>query len=348
MAHIRSLAIVLVSSALIPMLPAQREDRILKAKIGQASLSYGVLRVGTHGLHELRVGTTWRMGQGGASLMITHLPLVSGEVIIAPGSYQAQIYRAAERDLRLSLGGGRGGGNRGRGGGNRGGGTGGTGTGGTTGTGGDRGGFGGDRGSNNQLKGEITVTKKPTKKLSIRWVKADKDTANLEGTVATALQIDFGKHGLNVPMYVVQASSKNVKSFRALAFTYPESVFKAGLERGMVATIALLRRTKAKKGEPLVGFNIMVGSDSAEVVTLPTATAASGGRGGRGGRGGATVPVAAPLVGSVVWSPAQQTTESKTIKIEALKVVKKMIEFQILTGDQVGRVSVPLPKLPKK
>ena len=166
MARTISIALATVSLALLPMLPAQREQKVMKAKSGQTAISYTAVAVGTHGLHELQVGRNWNMGEGS---MVTTVPLISGNNVIAPGTYVAQIFRAAERDLRLSLGGrgfgemmrGDRGGQPGRGRGGRGGQGGGTGTG--TGVQPRRDGEGPGRGSGNQMKGELSKPKKTTK-----------------------------------------------------------------------------------------------------------------------------------------------------------------------------------------
>jgi hypothetical protein len=368
MARTISIALATVSLALLPMLPAQREQKVMKAKSGQAAISYTAVTVGTHGLHELQVGRNWNMGEGS---MVTTVPLISGNNVIAPGTYVAQIFRAAERDLRLSLGGGgfgammRGGrgGQPGRGRGGRGGqGGGGTGTGTGTGVQPRRGGEGSGRGSGNQMKGELSKPKKTTKKLTINWVGAAKKATGKDkvaGVKDAALKIDFGRQGLFVPVQLVQAKSKAVKNFQSLGFTYPLSVFTKHQEWGnALAVLTLVPRAKRRKNAPLVGFNVMVGSDSATVVPLPKA--AAGGRGGRrgaGGRGGdgrggrgnpqPDADTAEPKLGSVAWS-SHQNTNTETVEIKSIKVRKNMLEFEIVAGTKIGKVSVPLPTLPKK
>ncbi len=363
MARTISIALATVSLALLPMLPAQREQKVMKAKSGQTAISYTAVAVGTHGLHELQVGRNWNMGEGS---MVTTVPLISGNNVIAPGTYVAQIFRAAERDLRLSLGGrgfgemmrGDRGGQPGRGRGGRGGQGGGTGTG--TGVQPRRDGEGPGRGSGNQMKGELSKPKKTTKKLTINWVGAAKKATGKDkvaGVKDAALKIDFGRQGLFVPVQLVQAKSKAVKNFKSLGFTYPLSVFTKHQETGnALAVLTLFPRAKQKKKAPLVGFNVMVGSDSATVAPLPkTAAGGRGGRrdaGGRGGRGGRGNPqpgadTAEPMLGSVAWS-SHQNTNTETVEIKSIKVRKNMLEFEIVAGTKIGKVSVPLPTLPKK
>ena len=155
----------------------------------------------------------------------------------------------------------------------------------------------------------------------------------------------------------MQAKSKAVKNFKSLGFTYPLSVFTKHQETGnALAVLTLVPRAKQKKKAPLVGFNVMVGSDSATVAPLPkTAAGGRGGRrdaGGRGGRGGRGNPqpgadTAEPMLGSVAWS-SHQNTNTETVEIKSIKVRKNMLEFEIVAGTKIGKVSVPLPTLPKK
>ena len=54
-----------------------------------------------------------------------------------------------------------------------------------------------------------------------------------------------------------------------------------------------------------------------------------------------------PVVGSVAWS-SYQGAKTETVVIQSIKVQKKMLEFEIVAGTKIGKVSVPLPTLPKK
>lgn len=343
--------------ALLQALPAQRDERVLKARGGQVTIEYGAVIVGSHGLHELRPGRPWRMGSGDPSKLVTYLPLISGDVVVMPGSYPAQILRIDEDNLKLSLGSARFGGMRGGS------------------AGGNRRQRGGGGGAGAQLDGLLSMPKKKSKKLILSWAAARSSSSSTavanasntkskrKGVKNCTLQIDFGAHRLDIPLQVVEATKKKVQKFSALCFTYPVDVFRAQHKAGEgVAVLSLLPR-KTKKGAPLVGFNVVVGPDSAEVVAMATVAAgaragrARGGRGGgRGGAGrgdrrggdagGDAAAAVAPRTGSVEWT-AYQGDGSGTVSIQSIKASKQELTFEVLAGDKLGKVKVPLPTFEK-
>ncbi|MCB9871911.1 MAG: hypothetical protein H6836_04740 [Planctomycetes bacterium] len=341
--------LVLVPQALV----AQREEKALKCKPGEAVIAYGAVPLGKHGLHELQQGQSWRLGSNDATTLTTQLPILDGEHVIAPGVYVAQLHRAGETELALSLsgGGGRGapgGGAPGRGapGGRPAGGQPGSGTG-TTGAPRPRGGSG-------RLSGTLSRIKKPAKKLSIEWADAKRKPADPPCVKSADMNIEYGEHRVSVPLRFVKATTHRVQGYQGFGFTYPAEWFRGQLAAGTPIPVLSLvpRDKKARAAQP--GFNVMVGKDRVELVPMARPPAGRGaGRGGRGGGrpapgGAAGADGAAPEAksGSVGWTANQGKQDA--IAIQAVKSTRQELEFEIHTGDQVGKVKVALPAPAKR
>ena len=242
----------------------------------------------------------------------------------------AQIRRAGESDLRLTLG-GRGGG---RGGGGR-----------------DRGGE--SAAAKNSFEGELSEPSKPSKRLRLKWLKS-KAGDEKKGLRTVDLRVDYGKLRLTVPMSFVEASSHKVKSYRGLGFTYPLALFEKRLADGKETVVmSLIPKGKHKAGA-IPGFNVVVSEASARVEPMAKKPPqrGRGGRGGGGRRGGGrgdgqSEPEFESLDGTVQWSTSQDAV-GETVALTAVKVAKKSLEFEIRAGAKLGVVRVPLPVLPKK
>ena len=85
------LAAAFAAPALVSTAQAQRENLDLGWQKRQLVISYGAVPVGKHGLHELPVGRTWRMGFNRASTLFTELPLWNGKELVAPGGYRVKL-----------------------------------------------------------------------------------------------------------------------------------------------------------------------------------------------------------------------------------------------------------------
>jgi hypothetical protein len=305
--------------ALMLPAPAQRDEVTLPGqKPGKVTVTYGVVNLGTHGLHELAVGSTWRMGQGNPSTLVTELPLLAGDNPLPPGGYGVNIYRAGETDLRLNIGGG--------------------------------------AGAGVQFPGELSEPKKKTKKLQLTWLKspprkkgeaADASARKSAGLKTCCLRVDFGRHRLDIPVTVVGAESHRVRGFTALSYTFPLKFLKDRLATKETPLLSLIPR-KVKRGEA-PGFNVMVGETVVELVPMSKAPENFGRRGGRGGRGGRREREAAAepekVHGTVKWEAAQEKVDHVTIK--GVTLGKKELSFEIYLDDRIGKVKVGL-LVPKK
>ena len=163
-------ASLLVFFLLIPPALAQRNSAKLSFTDREVTVEYGVARLGKHTIAELPVGQEWRMGMNEASVLRTQLPLVAGDVVVAPGSYRAKLVRKSEKEIVLRLDGGA-----------------------------QALGAKGDL----DLPGEL-VDAKPSELLAIEWnpapVKGKKDAE-----FATKLLVHFGPQQVSVPIKVIGA-----------------------------------------------------------------------------------------------------------------------------------------------
>lgn len=320
---------LLTCTVLVLTLPAQRDEITLPGlRPGKVTIEYGVVNLGTHGLHELPVGNTWRMGHGNPSTLLTELPLLAEDKLLAPGGYAVNIYRAGESDLRLNVGGGRG----------------------------DR--RGGGPGV--QFPGELSEPKKKSKKLQLTWLKsppkkkgeaAEASADKPDGLKTCCLRLDFGPHRLDIPVTVVEAKSHRVRGFTALGFTYPLKFLKDRLATQETPLLSLIPR-QVKRGEA-PGFNVMVGETVVLLVPMSKAPEGFGGRGGRGRGGGGRGrsdrqpdPDPEQMHGTVKWEAAQEKVDHVTIK--SVSLGRKELSFEIYLDDRIGKVKVGLPVLKKR
>jgi len=61
-----------------------------------AILEYGSVPVGNHGIAELPIGGSWRLGSGGTTVLHLAMPAISGDKVVPPGDYAVTLNRTAE------------------------------------------------------------------------------------------------------------------------------------------------------------------------------------------------------------------------------------------------------------
>ncbi|MHC4812540.1 MAG: hypothetical protein ACYTFN_05550 [Planctomycetota bacterium] len=316
---------VLVTALLAPNIAAQRDNVDLAWLKRKVVVSYGAVSVGKHGLHELPVGGTWRMGQNLASTLFTELPLLSGTTVVAPGGYRVNITRNGDQDLRWNI---------------------------------DGAGQALGESGNIQFAGDMSELKKKNKKLQLTWVNAtarkkedseskekekdkDKGKTKAKGKGKSkavrecALQVDFGVIRVSCPVTVVGATTHKVKGFTALGFSYPADVLQERLKAGKGTPVLSLTPKKPKKDMPR-GYNLVITRDQASLVPFMAAPTTSFGF-------GAVVPPSSDWTtqGKIEWEADQ--TEAAHLKVVTLKLQKKNVLVELVVGDQRATVNVALP-----
>ncbi|MFY9343233.1 MAG: hypothetical protein WAT39_12125 [Planctomycetota bacterium] len=86
-------------------LPAQRPTPTFEHMKRTATIEFGAVPVGKHGIGELPVGETWRLGFNEASTMRLDVPLLAGDSIVAPGAYRVNLQRTDESACALMVNG---------------------------------------------------------------------------------------------------------------------------------------------------------------------------------------------------------------------------------------------------
>ncbi|MHC4078078.1 MAG: hypothetical protein ACYST0_06515, partial [Planctomycetota bacterium] len=249
---------LLATALLAPNIAAQRDNVDLAWLKRKIVVSYGAVPVGKHGLHELAVGGTWRMGYNHASTLFTELPLLSGTSVVAPGGYRVNITRNGDQDLRWNI---------------------------------DGAGQALGESASVQFAGVLSELKKKNKKLQLTWVNAtarkkddseskEKEKGKGKGKTKAkgkskavrecALQVDFGEVRVSCPVTVVGATAHKVKGFAALGFSYPAKVLQERLKAGKGTPILSLTPKKPKKDAPR-GYNLVITKDQASLVPFMAA-----------------------------------------------------------------------------
>src|SRR5688572_20641727 len=68
-----------------------------------AILEYGSVPVGNHGIAELPVGGSWRLGANGTTVLHLAMPAISGESVVPPGNYAVTLKRIFEDSCALEV-----------------------------------------------------------------------------------------------------------------------------------------------------------------------------------------------------------------------------------------------------
>jgi hypothetical protein len=260
-----TLVAAVVSTAVV----AQRETAALDWNKQEVAVEYGPVPVGNHGLADLEIGTTWRMGMNEASQLRLSVPLFAGEHVVAPGSYRAQLRRRGEQELELVA---------------------------------DGAGFALGGQGEVAVPGKLgTAPKgKGSKKLELAWGKP----TTADGAGEVTLEVRFGEVVLSVPVRVVGTVAKKGKVWLADVFTWPAEVLEQRVEKGLSTPIATLRpKTKPAKGEP-AGFNVVLGKDKVRLVPMMSAPTDSFGFGEL-----VPPAASAVVEGKVEWQDAEKAAE---------------------------------------
>src|SRR5262245_60357479 len=86
-------------------LPAQRPEATFEWQKRTTTIAYGAGPAGKHGLAELPVGETWRLGMNEASTMQLSMPMLAGDAWVAPGHYRINLARTDETHCDIAVAG---------------------------------------------------------------------------------------------------------------------------------------------------------------------------------------------------------------------------------------------------
>lgn len=228
-----ALALVVATAA------AQRPVVEFKVKERKASIEHGVPNAGKHGLDELKVGDSWRMGSNNASVFATDLPILSGAALLAPGSYRVDVARPGEKDLSLRLS-----------------------------TAAAALGLGG---ASVDLPGTVGKLDKPAKKLAVQFTAAGKDEPHAK---PAKVVVEFGADKLEVPMTVVGFKASKAGDWGVDVFTYPKDVLEKRLADGFPTPLAAVRKPDPNDGKKTLAYNVVAAKGGVKLVpwmSAPTA-----------------------------------------------------------------------------
>lgn len=164
-------------------LPAQRPEVTFEWQKRTTTIAYGAVPVGKHGLGELPVGETWRLGMNEASTMQLTMPMFAGDAWVAPGHYRINLVRTDETHCAIAVAGSEHALNR-----------------------------------EGRVPGEIKKATKPGKKLSIEWAK---NGAPVAGNQAAKIVVQFGEHEWQGEVLLLGNKTVNVSGGRLSVFSVP-------------------------------------------------------------------------------------------------------------------------------
>jgi hypothetical protein len=190
-------------------LPAQRPTPTFEWQKRTTALAYGAVPVGKHGIAELPVGQTWRLGMNEASTWQLTMPVLAGDAVIAPGTYRINLERTDETHCAIVVNGS----NQALGG-----------------------------GSEARVVGELGKAAKPSKKLEIEW---QKNGAAVAGNQPARIVLQFGEVGWQGDTTVVGHKPASLGAWKLAVFTLPRAIVE-GRDKVPVPVAVL---SKGKDGE---------------------------------------------------------------------------------------------------
>lgn len=167
-------------------------------------LEYGAVPVGKHGISELPVGQSWRMGMNEASSWQLTMPILAGDELLAPGTYRVQLQRTGETTCAILVNGS------------------GQALGGT---------------SDGKVPGQLGKASKPTKKLNIDW---QKNGTPAQGNQPAKLVLQFGEVEWQGEVTIVGNKTVPLPGWKLSVFSVPAARLE-GRDKAPVPCAALTR-----------------------------------------------------------------------------------------------------------
>lgn len=194
-------------AVLVPLatLCAQRPEPTFEWQKRATTITYGAVPVGQHGLEELTVGASWRLGMGEASTWLATMPILAGETWIAPGHYRITLWRTDETHCEIAVDG-------------------------------SQQALGGGQGV--RVHGEVKKAGKPSKKLAIEWAK---NGAAAAGNQPAKLSVTFGPSEWQGEVLVLGNKTVNVPGGKLAVFSVPAKHLES---RDTAVPIAVLSKGK--------------------------------------------------------------------------------------------------------
>lgn len=242
--HVRARRMApILAACLCAVAAAQRPTPEFKVKDRRLMIEYGAVPAGKHNLEELKAGSTWRMGTNNGSTFLTDLPVISGDRLVAPGGYGANIARIGEKEVEFNVVGA-------------------------------QLAFAGSGGIG--LTGTMGRLEKAAKKLDINFAADGKDEPGLK---PAKIVLNFGQEKFEAPMKVVTAKTSKAGEWTVDVFTYPAEFVTKRLEAGTATPLAVLRRADPVDAKKTLAYNVMVTKEKAKIVpwmTPPTENRGNG------------------------------------------------------------------------
>ncbi|HYC76582.1 MAG TPA: hypothetical protein VEI02_03040 [Planctomycetota bacterium] len=225
--HARCVAALMVGLA-VPS--AAQKPAEFKIKDRRCAIDYVSVPSGRHGLEELNVGGSWRMGAGGPTTLAADLPILSGDRIIAPGGYLLTARRVADQQVNFEL---------------------------------DQAGAALGGSGALQLDCEMTRLPEKAKKLDIVFNAAGKDEPGMKPAKIVML---FAQYQVTAPVKVVAAKPAKAGEWQLDVFTYPKDVIAKRLADGAGTPICTLRRPDPEDAKKTLAYNAVITKDSAKLI----------------------------------------------------------------------------------
>jgi hypothetical protein len=302
--------LVLVASlatVVVPPLAAQRKDAEAEFQKRKITISYGAVPVGRNKVDDLAVGTNWRMGNNHASTITTQMPVMSGDVIVVPGSYRVNIARPQQDAFALNV------------------------------DGGDAAFTPLGGGQPTQIPGKLDKLQPGSKSLEV--VVKPEGKATPAGQPVKVL-VDFGENRLTVPMTLIGTSSTKSGTWTLDTFAIPSDVLEKRLADGKATPIAALKKETGDRKAPLV-LNVLLTKDGASLAHAMEAPTEQFGFGAVKPPDPATTVKAT----AVTWDAAPQKKPNLALeKFEAKKGAPFTIV--VIAGDQRATITLPEPPAP--
>ena len=176
-----------------PGLLAQNEAALEWQKRSTA-IRYNAVPVGKHGIAELKIGDTWRLGMNEASKWSVAMPILAGDTWIAPGEYRVNLQRRTEDECAIAANG-------------------------------SNLAFGGGGSGDGLVIGKLGKPAKPTSKLAIEIAKKG---AAVAGNQPAQITVQFGDADWHGDMTVVGSKTTNVSGGKLTVFGIPAGQMEKG------------------------------------------------------------------------------------------------------------------------
>jgi hypothetical protein len=288
---------------------AQRGDARIEWKDREIAIDYGAVRLGSHSLAELPVGSLWRLGSNNASKIEAEAPIQVGSAFVAPGGYKLGLRRVSEDGFALSVA---------------------------------RAGYAlGTDHSFVTLEGVFSESAKSANALAIECVGGPAEKS--DPSRRFEIRLRYGTYSLVVPAVVhgaVPAPGKP-RGFAIDVFSIPADVVAERERAGRPTPIATLSK-KAKRGEP-AAWNVILGRDGVIVRPAPTAPTASYGFGSIPDDERDAAEDGLERAGTVAWAPAQEKVAVLTPVSAAPADSEDAITLVLACGERTATLTLPDP-----